>query len=70
MSLFGASEDCPNAGCGHPMSDHVNDRIMRRHEWVTVHRCVACETGGGSCTDGKSIISAIVPEADAEATGA
>ena len=60
MSLFGSAERCQNDGCGHPMSDHVSDRIMRRHEWATVHRCVACEAEGGSCTDGKSIIAAAI----------
>ena len=62
MSLFGSTEPCTNEGCGHPLSDHVNDRIMHENEWRTVHRCVACEREGGSCTDGKSIFFGIVPQ--------
>ena len=62
MSLFGTSEVCRNDGCGHPMSDHVSDRIMHEHQWRTVHRCVACERDGGACTDGKSILADLVPQ--------
>ena len=65
MSLSGAPEVCPNDGCGHPMAEHVNDRIMRRHEWETVRRCVTCEEVGGSCTDGKSIFGDLVADESA-----
>ena len=51
-------ERCRRRGCGHPASEHVNDKVMHEGQWLEVSRCCACERDGGPCTDAKAIMRA------------
>jgi hypothetical protein len=51
VGLFGRNERCEQEGCGHPLADHVSDKVMHEGEWIAVHRCIACEREGGPCLD-------------------
>jgi len=59
MSEAAQTQTCGSKGCGHPLREHVHDRVMHEGQWKDVARCRACERDGGPCTDSHSIVESV-----------
>jgi hypothetical protein len=59
MSEVAQIESCARDGCGHPIREHVHDRVMHAGSWRDVARCLICERDGGPCTDSHSIVESV-----------